>query len=201
MIILYDYKLCFLEKPKCGSTSLRHMLIHNKIRFGKKFIGYKSLHDTKFDYYHSHYKHVNLSGAIVHLQKINHNIQDYTFISTLRNPLKLIKSWYNFDINRQKGKWHNKYFQFQNLEGMLKTPHYFQFTDNIFFHNHNNINMLFFDLDNIKELEIFLFKNYNLPVKYPHKNHNKNNTKDIDIISLKQQIEKDHHLYNSLYVK
>lgn len=199
MIILYDHKLCFLEKPKCGSTSLRDVFINSEV-YGKKFIGKKTLHEIKFDYYHSHYRHVNLSGAIVHLQKIKHDIQNYTFISILRNPLELIKSWYNFDINRQKGPWRNKYFQFNNLENMLKTPHYFQFKDSVFFHNHNNINMLFFDLENIIELEIFLWENYGLPYKYPHKNINKNK-KDIDIEPFKKQIEKDHYLYNNLYAK
>lgn len=201
MIILYNHKICFLEKPKCGSTSLKYMLTHSDAVLGEKFIGNKNLHEVKFDYYHSHYQHVNLSGAIVHLKKINHDIKDYTFISILRNPSKLIKSLYNFDIQRsQTGKWRNKYFQFHNLESMLKAPHYFQFTDRTFFHNHNDINMRFFDLDNIQKLEIFLYENYNLAFKYPHKNNNKKDTSNIDISPFQKQIEEDHYLYN-LYAK
>lgn len=198
MIILYDYKLCLLEKPKCGSRSLVKSLsppINLRWDKGSTFFSKKNLHDVKFDYYHSHYIHVNLLGAITHLKKIKHNINDYTFISILRNPIDLINSWYCFDIRRQKGRWHNKYFSFQNLQEMINCPHYQQFKDNVFLAGKDDVNLVLFDLYKIENFVNFLYTNYNIAIKFPMINVNKNKQPIVNISRYQQQVEKDFPLF------
>ena len=198
MIILHQHKLCFLEKPKCGSRSLVRAItrpLHKRWKKEDIFVSNKNLHNLNFDYHHPNYLHVNLHGAIRYIQEVKkQNIQEYTFICLLRNPIDLFISLYCYDINRQN----NRYHKFSCVEDMRNTIHYKMFTDNIFLYMRDFVNIKFFSLNNTDSLIDYLFMKHRIPIRFPTINVNQNK-KELDISDLKDQILQDFPIYNTLY--
>lgn len=204
MILLRDYKLCFLRKPKCGSTSLekalREFCTDNDIK--NTYYSGKTLLDCNFNYHDWGYVHNNLDSAILCLKKENQNIDNWTFVSTARHPIEMFKSLYFFDINRQTGPLHSKniYNKFTNPEEMRKTIHYKMWTDRVFWNHHEDVNIKFFKLENIDSLVNFLDTNFGISIKFPQVNINKlRKSNDIDVSSFEKEIYQDFNLYSKLY--
>ena len=70
MIILHDYQICFLRKPKCGSTSLEKAIRKANVDLRSKiFYSTKALRDCGWNHHAFDWVHSNLDSAIVFLQQ------------------------------------------------------------------------------------------------------------------------------------
>lgn len=195
MIVSHRHKFCILEKPKCGTTAIRDLLSkpeHQK-KLGKAFINKHTIHSCHYDYYNYNYRHVNLNGAVHYLLHNGIMPESYTFVCVIREPIALFKSLYFFDLNRQ-----NKYHIYNLPETLRKTPHYFQFTDAVFFQNYKDFNIKFFQLSEINKFEEFLAQ-YDITEPLKHINENKNKG-DLNIDeSLSNKIKQDFFIYDTVF--
>ena len=205
MIVLHDYKICFLRKPKCGSTSLEKAIRKCNANLRSKiFYSTKTLVDCGWNHHHFNWVHSNLDSAIVFLQqKHKQNIDDWTFIVTAREPIDMFKSLYFFDISRQNHRLHgrNIWHQFSCPQSMMKTVHYKMLTDKVFFNNHQEVNLKLFKLEDISSLEKYLHSKFNIDIDFPQANINQARliNRDIDVSHLESQIYKDFYLYTKFY--
>lgn len=195
MIISYTHKICILEKPKCATTAIRSLLSKpkNNQKLGKSFINNKTITSRHFNYYDFNYRHVNLNGAIYFLRHNGIVPESYTFVCVIRDPIDLFKSLFFFDLNRQ-----NHFHIYSTPETLRQTPHYFQFTDAVFFNNYQNFNMKFFRLEEINKFEQFL-QTYDITESLPKYNQGKNKKELYLSDALIQDIRKDFYIYDKIF--
>ena len=199
MILLYDYQLCFLRKPKCGTSSMLEALHKSGVTKQRAFVSERFLSSCHNNYHDIHYQHNNLDSAIAYLKYLRENIDDWIFIGTQRDPIQLFKSLYFFDIHIKRKPAINNYHMFSNHEEMRRTIHYKMFTDRVFWNNYENVNLKLFKLEEIHTLADFLDKDYNINITFPRINvHKDRENKDIDVSNIKTQIYEDFYLYNKL---
>ena len=194
MIFLKNKNLCFLEKPKCASTSLKQSIL-NSVSSKETYITNKNLIDVNYNYNDPNYRHCNLASAQKRLRHMSLLNEETTFISLLREPIELINSMYYYDLNSRFG---NKKFIYKTLEEMISTIHYKQFTDSYFF-NCEGLNLKLFDMYDTIGLNNYLNQKYGLNLSFPHINKNKQNKSDLFItLEVEEKIKKDFYLYYTL---
>jgi hypothetical protein len=93
-----NLKICCLDNPKCGSSTLRKWyktLVKNK----DVKILYKSKdpHGERFGYDNPNYLHCNLKGAVKLCRSIKINPNDVNFVCTIRHPIERYKSAYLYN--------------------------------------------------------------------------------------------------------
>ena len=90
MRILFSQKLVFISKPRCGSTSIRRLLTPQMS---------ESQGDISVDIagqlppFHPHMPAPYLKAV---LRQRHVNVDDLTFIVTIRNPVSMLWSYYNY---------------------------------------------------------------------------------------------------------
>ena len=188
MIYFPDKKVCFMEKPKCGSTSLSRSLSQ---QIGSKIVG-KSILDCK-NYEDINYRHANLNNCVKKLKELGLNYKEFTFLVILREPVDLVSSMFYFEQNNTKRN--NKYFQFNTLDEMMETVHYQYFVDSNYFNNEYNVNLVTFTLDKLNLMVEYVKTNYQIKLQIGKINETKNRQTLNLSLTQKEQVTKDFYLY------
>lgn len=192
MILLKNKNLCFLEKPKCASNSLKQAVISSLSPKEKIFIGIKNIHYCNFIYEIPDYRHAPLSSAIEKIKSLGDDPLAYEFIALARPPIDLFNSIYYYDVNTTK----NKNFIFKNPEQMIETVHYNKFIDRRYFKNDIGCDLKIFKVSSSDALEKYLLKKYNLKINMPILNLNKRNKNDLNLsLSLKKIVNDHFYMY------
>lgn len=87
------YKFAFLSNPKCASESIRKLLDANS--------NISSAIDKNI-HHHSNYRDLEKL-----LNTMGENVNNYTVITTIRNPFERLASIYNYGLRKQNSVWHN----------------------------------------------------------------------------------------------
>ena len=200
MILSLDKKLCFIEKPKCGSTSVRAAFerFSRKANFFHKaeFIGKD--HDIRtvdYNYKNPEYRHCDFNTCLNYISSIGFEPGEFEFLSLLREPLELVSSTYFYETRKNEKL--NKMFLFDTVEEMFETKHYKFFTDKNYFLGHEEYNVKFFDVENIQGAFEYINAKYNLRLRNNHRNK-QNEYKVLDLSeSALKRIYQDHYLYQT----
>lgn len=136
---------CFIDNPKCGSSTMRDIIYKQLINKYKvifkqdkqglskdgipsrkeyqantrdQFYNNKELFNKmKRKYNHEQYTHCSLEGAVKYLKKINVNVSNVIFITTIRNPIIKLQSTYHYNLKREQKLFNYKlnYFKYKNF--------------------------------------------------------------------------------------
>ncbi len=91
MRISHKYKFIFISKPKCASSSIRHML--------------DEYSDIKSNDVYPFHHHVTAFELKTYFEKMGWNWEEYYSFCTLRNPWDMIVSWYHYAKPDKKGNY------------------------------------------------------------------------------------------------
>lgn len=113
MRISHRNKFIFLSNPRCGSTSIRQLLDpYSCIKSGKEF---------------PYNNHTNARRLKAHFQTMGWNWEDYTVITTIRNPFDRVASMYSFGLSNQKSTWHRLISRHPTIDAFVSAlPDYFK---------------------------------------------------------------------------
>lgn len=191
MIYVKDKNICFLEKPKCGSTSLKKTIISG---CDKKnlYITKKNLVAVSYEYKNPDYRHCGLDSARQRLRHLGFLNEKTEFVAIIRNPIDIINSMYYYDLNNRFG---NRMFRYSSLNEMIRTAHYRNFTDISYF-GEDISNLKIFKLEELDILSDFLKSRLNISGDFNYVNKNNKNKKDLVIEeSIMSIIKKDFYPY------
>lgn len=113
LIKINDLYLCFLSNPKCGSSTFSILIypqLKNKIIYSETL----NMSQCNNNYNDYRYNHCGYKAALLYFKE--HNITNYKFITSIRNPVDKIISQYYFDLKKEK----KMFFHCKNLEEDIK---------------------------------------------------------------------------------
>jgi hypothetical protein len=188
MILFNNKNLCFLEKPKCASSSLKRAVLSASPTNKDLFVGEKNIVQCNFIYENPYYRHAPLSSAIEKIKSLGKDPLTYEFIALARPPIELFNSIYYYDVNTTK----NKNFIFKSPEQMIETVHYNKFIDRRYFKNDIGCDLKIFKVSSSDALEKYLLKKYNLKINMPILNLNERNKNDLNLSLSLKEVVNDH---------
>lgn len=214
MRISHKYKLILISRPRAGSTSIRQVFDKNTL-----FEINKLKADTPKN--NGLHPHIPMSVLNSFCQKNNICIEGYDSITTIRNPIKLLWSYfnffkpdinckYNFDKNYSENKpW--KDFNSWVLKGRVVLPsNWYRFLPNFIqkddlsslsiearANDRNNKNLItnIFKIEDINLIDEFLTKKFNKKI-LTHKT-NMSNQENKTLRLSKEAIEKIRFMFPS----